>query len=84
MPKDSATTMANVSVRNEVTGQLRTAAQDNAAPDPWLNWNWLYWDSTHDTAAICTAFGGGDDNTLRPWYGYRVWSNAEDLKIFVP
>jgi hypothetical protein len=55
--------------------EVRTATEDRADPEPWLNWNWVYWDSADDTAKIC-AFAGGDDTMLRPWHYYWVWFNV--------
>ena len=54
--------------------EVRTAQQDAANAKPWLNWNWVYWDSVVDTAKLC-AFAGGDDTMIRPWYHYRIWFN---------
>jgi hypothetical protein len=54
--------------------EVRTAQGDNANAHPWLNWNWVYWDSLADTAKIC-SFAGADDTMLRPWYYYRIWFN---------
>jgi hypothetical protein len=62
----------------------RTAAADRAAADPWLNWNWIFWDPNRRTAKIMDPFGGGDDQWLHPWYGYRVWAYTEDVTIFFP
>ena len=84
-PKLTEIPLTSLSVRNENTGVVRTAQQDKSAADPWLNWNFVYWNSTQDTAAICTFPGtGGDDDRLRPWYGYRLWSNTENLTLLVP
>jgi hypothetical protein len=66
-------------------GSLRTATEDwNAAPDSWINWNWLYWDPVGRTAKIMSPFGAVDDRWLHPWYGYRVWANTEDVTIVFP
>ena len=35
------------------------------------------------TAKIANPVGG-DDTALHPWYGYRVWSNTEDVMIVFP
>jgi hypothetical protein len=73
---------SGLSVRKgEVT---RTAAEDAAAPDRWLNWNWVYWDPTERTAKIMNPFGSGDDESLHPWWGYFVWSNTEDVTLIYP
>ena len=66
------------------TGE-RTAAVDAIAADPWLNWNVVYWDSAVDSAKLLTLPGhGGDDTMLRPWYGYRVWSNIAGVTLKIP
>jgi hypothetical protein len=52
--------------------EVRTAPQDRANPNPWVNWNWVYWNSAADVYEIC-ALAGGDDDTLRPWHHYRIW-----------
>jgi hypothetical protein len=52
--------------------EVRTALEDRVAAHPWVNWNWIYWDSVADTARIC-SFSGGDDTMLRPWYYYWIW-----------
>ena len=63
----------------------RTVADDEAAADPWLNWNIIYWDSAADSAKTLTLPGaGGDDTMLRPWYGYRVWSNVAGVTLKIP
>jgi len=67
--------------RGKVT---RTAAEDRDAADPWLNWNWVYWNPVAREARIMNPFGGGDDTSLHPWYGYRVWSNTENVTIVFP
>jgi hypothetical protein len=82
-PKTGAVPLADVTVRNVTTGVTRTAEEDYAAPDSWINWNWLYWDSVGDTARIL-GFTGSDDTMLRPWYGYRVWANTANLEIVYP
>jgi hypothetical protein len=65
-------------------GVTRTPAEDRVAGDPWLNWNWIFWYPDQQVYGILTPFGGGDDDTLRPWYGYRVWSNTENVMIVFP
>ena len=65
-------------------GVTRTVAQDKAAASPWLNWNWIYWDSAGQTARIMDPTGGGDDLWIHPWWGYRVWANTENVTIIFP
>jgi hypothetical protein len=82
-PMNHATLLSLVSVRNNTLGQTRTAAEDRGAADPWVNWNWIYWDSARDTAKLL-SLSGGDDDALRPWYGYLLWSNTENLTLLIP
>jgi hypothetical protein len=65
-------------------GVVRTVHQDRTAGTSWLNWNWIFWDSANQTARIMDPTGAGDDQWLHPWYGYRVWSNTEDVTIIFP
>jgi hypothetical protein len=65
-------------------GDVRTPSEDVHAADPWLNWNWIYWDPSVQTAKIMNPLGSGDDVTLHPWWGYRVWSNTENVTIVYP
>ena len=62
----------------------RTQQEDAAAANPWLNWNWVYWDTTGQTARIMSPSGGGDDRYVHPWYGYRVWCNTDGVTIVFP
>ena len=64
-------------------GVIRSAAEDGAAVDPWLNWNWIFWDPVARTARTM-SYTGGDDTWLHPWYGYRVWANTENVTIIFP
>jgi parallel beta-helix repeat protein len=65
-------------------GETRTAQQDRSAPIPWLSWHWIFWDARVQNAGIMDPFGAGDDTALHPWWGYRVWSNTEDVTIIFP
>jgi hypothetical protein len=82
-PHAYPTAIADLSVRDEISGLVRTAWEDFTSPDPWLNWNILYWDTTARTVKIA-GIDWGDDRMLRPWYGYRIWSMTEDLTLIVP
>jgi hypothetical protein len=77
------TPLADCSVTNLDLAQTRTAPEDFSSPVPWVNWNWLYFDTQARTIKICTL-AGGDDDTLHSWYGYRLWSNTENLQIEIP
>jgi C1A family cysteine protease len=65
-------------------GATRTASQDRHAAQPWLNWNWIFWDSSRQVYGIMDPFGAGDDMSIHPWWGYRVWSNTEEVTIVIP
>ena len=65
-------------------GVTRTPAQDVAAADPWINWNWIYWDPAVQTARIMNPLGGSDDTWMHPWWGYRLWSNTENVTLIIP
>ena len=82
-PYDLVSPQSGVVVVNNTTLQQRTAAQDLAAPDPWINWNWLYWNSYIDSTEILNFSGGSDSTVLQPWYGYRVWSNVGNLTLIM-
>jgi hypothetical protein len=83
-PRNRPVPLAVVSVRNNATDQVRTAMADVEAEDPWLNWNWVLWDSVENQPQILRPDDEGDDFALRPWLGYWVWSNREDLTVIVP
>jgi hypothetical protein len=82
-PHLGAARIADISIRNNALGQVRTAAADWSAADPWVNWNLLYYDSHVHTVKLA-ALWGGDDDALRPWYGYFLWSYVDDLTLIVP
>ena len=77
-----------VGIDNLVMGDApvtRTAVQDYDAADPWINWNFLYWNPVADTAEIATLpQGGGNDTMFRPWHAYRVWANTENTFLVIP
>jgi hypothetical protein len=70
-------------VRDNDTGVTRTATADQGAADPWMNWNWLYWNSYGDNPQLL-SFSGGDDNTLHPWFGYCAWAYKRNLTLRIP
>jgi hypothetical protein len=72
----------DLSVRRGET--IRTPAMDYRAADPWLNWNWVYWDPAARAPGVMNPFGSWDDAWLHPWYGYRVWANTEGVTIVFP
>jgi len=83
-PKNGNVPLSGVTVHNKTTNETRTAAQDSGAgANAWINWNWLYWNSTLDTAQIL-GLSGADDYLLHPWQGYRLWSNVANLEVIYP
>jgi hypothetical protein len=82
-PYEQSVPLADCLVRREATGQLRTPGEDAGAADPWVNWNLIYWDSAANTARIL-SLSGGDDDSLRAWHGYCMWTNADGLTLIVP
>jgi thermitase len=82
-PYDKWTPQANTEVHNNATGVTRSALSDHAAPDPWVNWNWILWDPWGDQPIICIFNGSGDTKSLGPWRAYRVWSNVRGLTLIM-
>jgi hypothetical protein len=82
-PQLTTVLLSSLSVMNNGTGEVRTANEDQSAAHPWLNWNLVYLDSTAETAKLC-SLSAGDDDRLRPWYGYWLWSNTGNLTLLVP
>jgi hypothetical protein len=79
-PHYANTLMRLCRIRNKTTNEYRSAMTDSRSADPWLNWNWVYFDSKEQQAKIC-ALSGGDDEYLRPWYGYRVWAYVPNIEL---
>jgi parallel beta-helix repeat protein len=75
--------LEDLQIHNLATDVYRDPWDDKQAPTPWMNWNWVYWDSVERQPKLC-ALTGGDDDTARAWYGYRVWTNVDDLELLVP
>jgi hypothetical protein len=61
----------------EVGGQIRTAEQDAASAEPWVNRDSQYFEG--GTWKSCTL--AGQDNHLPPWYGYQVIRNVPGLTL---
>jgi hypothetical protein len=80
VPGDFEIAQAAIRIRDDVTGVIRSPADDDAAPDKWMNWNWIYWDAVARTARIC-CFKGGDTADLSPWYAYRLFAPREDTTL---
>jgi hypothetical protein len=79
-PRMSDALLKDVTLRDPITLETRTADEDFAAPDGWINWNWLYYDAAAKTTRIL-ALSGGDDDTLHTWYGYRLWANRGHIEV---
>jgi beta propeller repeat protein len=71
-------------VRDNRTGQIRTALADRAAQSPWINWQFIYWDTADDMAKIVGLDDAGDSRVLRAWYGYRLWVCRDDIDLILP
>ena len=82
-PYDSVTPQANTTVINHATGEQRTAVEDWSDPNPWVNWNWVWWDSYSDTAKTCCLAPGADTANIEPWHAYRVWTNVDNLGLSI-
>ena len=84
-PYDLVINMDDLRVKHVPSGVIRTAAEDIDAGDPWLNWNSIYLNSATGSFEIAAPSDlGGDDDSLRPWYGYAVYSYTDDLELLVP
>jgi photosystem II stability/assembly factor-like uncharacterized protein len=71
-------------IRDDETGVVRMVREDDASPEPWMNWNFTFWDNYLRTARTLIYDGSGDDTYIRPWYAYWAWSNRRDLTLIVP
>lgn len=65
-------------VRNNATGAIRPALTDASTPSPWVNWSFAY---QSGGAWKQAKLSGGDDNALRPWFGYRFSTNLPNVTI---
>jgi hypothetical protein len=83
LPSVHDVALADLGIRNLATQETRTAWEDRNSPSSWMNWNWVYWNSVMRQAEIC-GLSGGDDDTMRSWYGYRVWTYVPDLELILP
>jgi hypothetical protein len=79
-PKNVTRPLADTELHKWDGDVYRSALEDYESADPWINWNWLFWNSKLDTVQIL-SFAGADDTQLRPWYGYRVWVNTEGIEV---
>ena len=76
-------------VRKDLTGEVRTVAQDAAmGAGAWLNYNWVFYDSADRTVRLVNYMPGADDTLLRPWFGYQVFVGTlppgETYTLIVP
>ena len=64
-PFNDETLLSACTIRNNTTGVIRTATEDNTAADPWLNWSFLWWDSSADSFDML-SLTGATNNSLLP------------------
>jgi hypothetical protein len=76
--------LADTWVRDGLTGEVRGAWADWTAPDPWISWFIIYWDTSERQMKMLSLDASGDDDMLRPWNGYCVWANRPDMVLVVP
>ena len=83
LPSNHDLDLQEVYVR--VGSTTTSSAGDEQQTNPWVNWNWVWWDPVERTAKITrvykAAYPNADDNWLHPWYGYRVWVNVDEAEI---
>jgi hypothetical protein len=82
IPNGQPLWQGDILVKNNGTGEIRTAVEDRAAAEHWLNWNWVYWSfagSTYDIVGL-----GNDDEMVQPWYSYQLWAYQRDLTLIFP
>jgi hypothetical protein len=80
---EGSTQLSVCRVLNKSLNMAKSAMTDANSMHPWVNWNWLYYDSQARTVKIC-AMSGGDDTMLRSWYGYMAWANVDNLQLQIP
>jgi hypothetical protein len=84
-PFDAVIPFDDLSIRDENTGNVRSATEDLNSADPWLNWALQYYDTG---AGAFKEAGpselGLDDDAMRAWYGYIAYSNYDNLTLLVP
>lgn len=76
-PHDYGTALASCSV----TDGVLTLSFDDAAAAGWVEQP-LYFYGPDGYSACRTS--GGDDDTLRPWYGYWILSLKDNLHLVIP
>jgi hypothetical protein len=74
--------IGHILIRNEATGEIRTALSDRDAAQPWLNWNWVFWDVNRRTYDL-VGFGN-TETMVKPWYEYEIWALQSDLTLIFP
>jgi hypothetical protein len=82
-PFTQDTLLGDIAVRENTSGQTRSAWTDYAAERSWVNWNLMYWDAASDSWMIL-GLEGADDSRLRPWRAYLIWSMRGNLTLIVP
>ncbi len=60
----------------EVILEERTAVEDLADPSPWIDWDWLYIDSTGASHLANPTGAGAEDTFVHPFRAYNVYANV--------
>ncbi len=89
IPNEEAVSMEDISIfarvlepsghswgYREVILEERTALEDMAAASPWINWNWLYTDSTGMPHYANPTGVGAEDTVVYPFRAYHVYANV--------
>ena len=83
VPSSSDVSVYDLTV--SVGDSTRSVTTDSGSADPWVNWNWVWWDPIDRTAEVVGPSSSAvDDRFLHPWYGYRVWANVDGVTITFP
>ena len=76
-PQGSAVLLADCSVTDGVT----THSFADAVAAGWIDPTVYYYDGSY---LVVRTDGTGDDDSLRPWYGYWLLANTAGLELIVP
>jgi hypothetical protein len=68
--------MDAVQVEYPIGGDMRTAAEDRASGNAWVNWGWAFWDAQLQAAKTFTPYVPFGNNICYPWVGYRAYVNV--------
>ena len=64
----------------QVTDGVETKSIADAEAAGWIQGTIYFYDGAYGTVSP----GGGDDDSLRPWYGYWLLANQSGLTLIVP